>query len=389
VTRLQLSAHLHGTDDSHRVTNLELFYDLVFVFALTQITHLIDTDPNAVHFGRGAVLLAMVWFSWTAYSWLGNQVRADVGLMRACMFAALIGMFFAAVAIPSSFDHGHAGAWLFVAAYVLVRGTHVTVYCIAAGEDTALRHQVLRSFSGTGVAAIFWFAGAAAHEQVRLWCWIVGWAIDFVAVYVTSRKPSWRLNAASHFAERFGLIVLIAIGESLISIGAPVSSRPITWHLVGGVLCGLLIAIALWWLYFDLVAHVAEHTLLSLTGVERVKLARDSFTYLHLAIVTGIVLTSLGLKFALTDHHAHGVGAWSLYGGMALYLLSLSALRRLNLGAWNVRRVAAAAILLVLAPLASHLDGLPQLALLAALVTALITAEQTLGRAVHAELSHE
>jgi low temperature requirement protein LtrA len=340
-----------------------------------------------VHFARGAVLLAMVWFSWTAYAWLGNQVRADAGLMRACMFAALTGMFFAAVAIPSSFDHGHAGAWLFAAAYVLVRGTHVAVYCMAAGDDTALRRQVLRSFSGTGVAAIFWFGGAAAHEQVRLWSWFIGWAIDFVGVYVTSRNPGWRLNAASHFAERFGLIVLIAIGESLISIGAPVSSQPITWHLVAGVFCGLLIAIALWWLYFDLVARVAEHTLLRLTGVARVKLARDSFTYLHLAIVTGIVLTALGLKFALTDSHAHGVGAWSLYGGMALYLLSLSGLKRRNIGAWNLQRAIVAIALLLLAPVVSHLGGLPQLALLAVVLTALITAEQTWGRAVHAQLS--
>ena len=387
MTRLRLTRHLHSTDDTHRVTNLELFFDLVFVFALTQITSLVAHEPDALGFGRGAVLLAMIWFAWTSFAWLGNQARADEGLMRAGMLTALVGMFFVAVAIPSSFHSGRAGALLLATAYVTVRLTHFTVYWIAAGADHALRRQLVRGFAGSGFSVVLWFVGAALPEQPRLTLWFAGWAIDFVGVYVTSRNPGWRLTAASHFAERFGLIVLIAIGESLVSIGTTVSSQPLSWHLGGAVLAGLLIAIALWWLYFDVLVHVAERTLLTLTGIPRVKLARDSFTYLHLPIICGIVLSALGLKFAL-EGHAHGVGTWSLFGGMALYLVSLSALRRLNIGKWNRQRLVVAAALLGVAPVAGHLGSLGQLVIVAAMTTCLIGYEAVRFRDVRARIRH-
>jgi low temperature requirement protein LtrA len=388
MARLQLTAHLHPTDDKHRVTNLELFFDLVFVFALTQITTLVDHEPNATGFARGAVLLA-IWFGWTAYSWLGNQARADEGLMRFCMLSALVGMFFVAVAIPSSFDAGRAAAMLLATAYVLVRATHVIVYWIAARGDAGLRHQLLTGFTGTGVSAVLWLAGAAVNEHLRLAFWFTGWLIDFVGVYATSRNPGWRLTAASHFAERFALIVLIAIGESLVSIGVGVSAEDITWRLLGSVVLGLIVAISVWWLYFDVVAHVAEATLLRAQGVMRVHLARDSFTYLHLPIVTGIVLTALGLKFAVSGHHVHGVGCWTLFGGLALYLTSMSALRKRNVHTWNLRRLVAAATLLLLAPIASHLDGLGQLAVAAAVAALLVSYEGIRFADWRAEIHHD
>jgi low temperature requirement protein LtrA len=300
-------------------------------------------------------------------------------------------MFFVAVAIPSTFEPGRAGAVLFVTAYVLVRATHVTVYWIAAGDDWALRRQLLRAFSPTAFSAVLWFAGAALDEHARLGFWFAGWAVDFIGVYLTSRNPGWRLTAASHFAERFGLIVLIAIGESLVSIGVGASGTEITWRFIGAILAGLVVAIALWWLYFDVIVHIAERTLLGLTGVPRVKLARDSFTYLHLPIVTGIVLTALGMKFALEEHapgghEVHQAAAWSLFGGMALYLVALSALRRRNLGRWNRQRLVVAGALLVLALLARQLTGLEQLVAAAVISTALIGYEAVRFREVRREI---
>jgi low temperature requirement protein LtrA len=375
VATSRLTAYVYPTDDNHRVTNLELFFDLVFVFALTQITSLVDHEPNALGFGRGTVLLGMIWFAWTAYSWLGNQAHADRGLMRVSMLTALIGMFFTAVAIPSSFQSGRAGALLLVTAYITVRAAHIAVYWIAASADPELRRQLVRGFAGTSGSVVLWIAGACVNEHLRLGLWLAGWAIDFVGVYVTSRDPDWRLTAAGHFAERFGLIVLIAIGESLVSIGVGVSNEPITWRFIAAVLAGLIVAIALWWLYFDVVAHVAERELRRRTGKARVELARDSFTYLHLPIVAGIVLTALGLKFAMETHPDHIVGALSLFGGMALYLVSLSALRRRDLGSWNVQRLVVAASLLALIPLVGHLDGLGELLVLAVASAALVSYE--------------
>jgi low temperature requirement protein LtrA len=367
---------MHSTDDTHRVTNLELFFDLVFVFALTQITSLVEHDHNWTGFARGAVLLAMIWFAWTAYSWLGNQARADEGLMRATMLCALVGMFFVAVAIPSSFND-RASALLFVTAYTVVRLAHVAVYWVAAGGDQELRRQLVRGFAGSAGSLALWFAGAAVGSHARLALWFIGWALDFVGVYVTSRNPGWRLTAAAHFAERFALIVLIAIGESLVSIGVGVSSAHllVTWHLIAMILAGLAVAIGLWWLYFDVIVYVAEQTLIRLTGVARVKLARDSFTYLHLPIVAGIVITALGLRFALEQHYVHGPGVAALYGGMAIYLVSLSALRRRNLGSWNVERLVVAALLIGLAPVISRADALAQLLVLAVCTVGLIVFE--------------
>jgi low temperature requirement protein LtrA len=318
---------------------------------------------------------------------LGNQARADEGLMRAGMLTALIGMFFVAVAIPSSFHSGRAGALLLAIAYVTVRLTHFTVYWIAAGTDHALRRQLVRGFAGSGFSVVLWFVGAGLPEHPRLALWFAGWAVDFVGVYVTSRNPGWRLTAASYFAERFGLIVLIAIGESLVSIGATVSSQSLSWRLGGAILAGLFIAIALWWLYFDVLVHIAERRLLSLTGIPRVKLARDSFTYLHLPIITGIVLSALGLKFAL-EGHSRNVATWSLFGGIALYLVSLSALRRVNLGQWNSQRLVVALVLLGLAPAVVHLSGLGQLVIVAALTTCLVAYEAVRFRDVRAQIRH-
>jgi len=226
-------SHLRGTDDDHRVTTLELFFDLVFVYALTNITGLMEHDIGGETVLEGAITLAVVWFGWCAYTWLGNQAKADEGLLRVAMVVAMAGMFFVSISIPYAFgDEGNA-AMVLAAAYAVVRLTHLGVYLIAAGDDTQLRSVILGMAAVASVMLVLLFIGAAVGGRSQKWWWLAAVIVDQLGVYFV-RSTRWRLNSASHFAERFGLIVIIAIGESIVAVGVARrrhSSAAVTrWH---------------------------------------------------------------------------------------------------------------------------------------------------------------
>jgi low temperature requirement protein LtrA len=221
--------------------------------------------------------------------------------------------------------------------------------------------------------------GTVVGDDQRLALWALAVLLDYGTVFL-SGSSGWRVRAPSHFAERHGLIVIIAIGESIVSVGVAVADAPISWPILAGSTLGIIIAVALWWAYFDVVALVAERTLARLTGDARTRLARDSYTYLHLPIVTGIVMLALGTKVVLLQaasaEHSHGaplpdLALWVMYGGAALFLVSMSALRWRNLGRPNVQRLVVAALLLVAAAGATAGD-LPALVHLALVTSALV-----------------
>jgi low temperature requirement protein LtrA len=388
LVKRDLHKHIHGTDESSRVTSLELFFDLVFVFAITQVTALMSHDPTWAGALHGLMVLGLLWFGWTAFAWLGNQAKADEGLLRSGLVIAMAAMFAVGLSIPEAFHDRHGGLvapLVFVAGFVVGRMVHLGVYFVAAGDDDGLRRQLLRTAVPVGIWAVLLLAGALAGESLRVVLWAVALLVDYVGIFTTSRAGGWRLPAPAHFAERHGLIIIIAIGESIVATGVGGVSEPISWALLTAVLLGLAISVALWWTYFDVVAPVAERVLTRAAGQERARLARDSYTYLHFPMVVGIVFLALGMKTVVsyvadTGHHGLGdalptVPLVAMYGGVALYLIAHVCFRLRNIHSVNKQRVLVAGLLVVLLPVAAHLPALVAVGVLAALLIGLIAYE--------------
>ncbi len=391
------------SDAGHGVTTLELFFDLVFVFAITQVTAFMADDLGWRGALRGLVLLLILWWAWCSYAWLGNQAHADEGLVRAALVGAMGAMFLIALSLPEAWADeggGLSAPVLLAVAFALVRGVHLAVYGVAAAGDAELRRQLLRTAVPVGLAAVLLVVGALLGGVAQTALWALALVVDYSGVYLAG--AGWRLPSPRHFAERHGLIVIIALGESIIAVGVGVGDLPITLPIVGAALLGLAVSVALWWLYFDVVAPVAERVLSSREGVERIRLARDSYTYLHFPMIAGIIYLALGLKkvaeyVADTEHHAltdplKGTGLWALYGGVAVYLLAHLAFRLRNVGSLNRPR-AVVAVLLLVAPLGvRYIPALAALAVLALVLGALIAFEVVryaeARAAIRAEMAH-
>ena len=391
VSARTLQRHVHATDDNHRVTSLELLFDLVFVYGLTQVTSLMAAgDPTWHKALEGLLVLALLWFAWSSYAWLGNQAKADEGVLRLALVVATVCVFFAALAIPNAFQEsaGAVDAGLLLAVSLIVlRSVHLAVYLIAAGDDQGLRRQLLITAIPIAGWAVFLVVGAELDGGKRLALWALALAIDYIGIFVSSRAGGWRLNAAAHFAERHGLIVIIAIGESIVSIGVGAAAFPLTLPVLAAVLLGLAISVTLWWSYFDVVAPVAERVLTRARGQTRAALARDSYTYLHFPMVVGIIYTALGMKkvvnyVADTTQHDLGhplamVPLVALYGGVVLYLLAHICFRLRNIHSLNKQRLGLAVLLVVLLPVVARIPALAALGVLTGLMVALIVYEVT------------
>jgi low temperature requirement protein LtrA len=381
-----LRAHLHGTDDSHHVTNLELLFDLVFVYCITSVTSLMEHHVGGRSVLEGLITLSVVWFGWCSYAWLGNQAKADEGLLRVAMIVAMAGMFFVAVSIPHAFDeHGNA-ALVLVIAYSVVRLVHIAVYLIAAGNDPNMR-SVLTGMLGVILAALaLLWVGAIVGGHAQVWWWLGSVVVDQAGVYFV-RSNRWVLNSASHFSERFGLVVLIAVGESIVDLGAAGTVDDLSVRLGLALLSGFTVAVCFWWLYFDVVSIVAARVLRDAQGLRRTTLARDSYTYIHLLFVGGIVFAAMGLKLLVGEEHVDA-GRYALDGGIALYLFGHTMFRLRNLGSLNRGRVVAVVIALVLIPLTAPFAPLAQLLLPAILLGALVGWEVWAFRVWRAEVRH-
>jgi low temperature requirement protein LtrA len=384
--RRRLRARIVPTAEGHGVTTLELFFDLVFVFAITQVTAFMADDLGWRGVLRGLVMLALLWFVWCSYAWLGNQAHADEGVVRAAMIAAMAAMFLVALAIPEAWQDeggGISAPVVLAGALALVRLLHLSVYAVAALGDADLRRQLLRTAIPVSVAVILLVVGAVNGGPVQTVLWALALVIDYSGVYASGN--GWRLPSPVHFAERHGLIVIIALGESIIAVGVGVLDLPLTVPIGGAALLGLAVSVALWWLYFDVVAPVAERELSRREGVERVKLARDSYTYLHFPMVAGVIYLALGLKKVAeyvgdTAHHSltdplPATALWAMYGGVAAYLIAHLAFRLRNVGSINRPRAVVALVVLVAPLAAGNLPALAALGLLAGILVALITVE--------------
>jgi low temperature requirement protein LtrA len=369
-----LQSHVEATDDDHRVTTIELLFDLVFVYAITNVTGLMEREIGGDSVLEGLITLAVVWFGWCSYAWLGNQARADRGVLRLAMVVAMGAMFFVAISIPHAFeDHGNAAAVL-VIAYAVVRLTHLAVYLIAAGDDAQLRSVIYAMLGVSTVMLVLLSIGAVAGgESQRVW-WLAAVVSDQIGVYVV-RSTRWRMPSAPHFAERFGLVVIIAIGESVVAVGVSTASADLSGRDAVALVCGLAIAVCIWWLYFDEGAAKAEDVLLRSSQLERVRLGRDSYTYVHFVLVGGIVFVALGLLLLIGDHGHLDAGRNALYGGVACYLVGDCLFCWRHLGDVKVIRLAAAALIVAGIPSLGGLTTLGQVAVPAVALIALVVFE--------------
>jgi low temperature requirement protein LtrA len=255
-----------------------------------------------------------------------------------------------------------------------VKTMHFALYAHGTRDDPDVLHAVARMTpSAVGGPALIVF-GAFLDSPAQEAVWAVALLIDYLGVLI-GRAEGWRVSPG-HFAERHGLVIIIAIGESIVSVGAG-AGKDLDAGIIAAGLLGITVACALWWQYFDVVAVVAERKLTEATGAARAAQARDSYSYLHLPMVAGIILFAFGVKTVLahTDHALDTVPAVSLFGGLALYYLAHVAFRLRNVHTLARRRVVTAAVLLALIPLATEIDAIVSIAAAAAVTTALVVYE--------------
>jgi low temperature requirement protein LtrA len=361
-----------NVDTVQRVTPLELFFDLVFVFAITQVTGFLSDHATWEGLLQGVMLLGALWWAWAAYAWLTNTLNPEEGGVRIAVFCVIAAMLVVSLAVPKAFST--AGV-TFGVAYFLVRALHIVLYAIAGRGDRDLLGAVLRfaptAVLGPGLLVIAGFFDGAT--QLALWGSAL--AVDYLGALI-GRGRGWNVSP-EHFVERHGLIVIIALGESIVSIGVGAAGLPVDRDMILTALLGFVVVCALWWSYFDYVAFVSQARMAEATGRERVTLARDLYTYLHMPMVSGIVLFALGVKTTL----AHGdeplplISAIGLFGGLAVYFAAHVASRLRIGGGLGHGRPIATIVLLGLIPVARVVPAVVALGLAAAVCTALIAYE--------------
>jgi low temperature requirement protein LtrA len=354
-----------------RVTPLELFFDLVFVFALTQVTAFLYREPSWLRLLEAIALLMVLWLTWSGYLWLGNTVGTDEGAIRVVLFTAMGAVLVASLAVPNAFGKD---ALIFGVAFFFVRALHIVVYTVVARGDAAFRAAILRlARMELPAAAVLVLAGLLPGTG-RGVCWIVALAVDYGARL--GGIEGWRVNPG-HFAERHSLIIIIALGESIVALGVGASSLGVGAGVVAGALLGIGVTVALWWAYFDFVAAIAERKLREAAPAVQTRIAVDFYTLLHLPMVAGIVIFAFGVKTTLAhvNTHLNGVTAVALCCGVALYLLAVNTFKRGNIGSFSDPRVIAAVALVALAPAATVLPALLSLGLVALVTGGLVAYE--------------
>ena len=356
----------------NRVTPLELFFDLVFVLALTQCTALMAANPTWEGLAQGMLVLGVLWWSWVGYAWLTSVIDPEQIAVRLAIFAAMAAFLVAALCVPEAF--GDRGL-LFAGAYAIVRYSQLALFHIASEDDAALRRSLRGLGAGTTVGVALIAAASFLDGPAQGAVWALALVLDVGEPYLFGAE-GWRFSPG-HFAERHGAIIIIALGESIVAIGVG-SEVGVDAGVVVAAVLGVAVAAALWWLYFDIVALVAERRLAHATpGREANEIARDSFSYLHFPMVAGIVLAALGLKKTLghVGDPLELVPAVALLGGVALYLLAHVVFRWRNVHRFSTPRVVAAALLLALIPAAERVESLITLAIITAVLSVLIVYE--------------
>ena len=380
MSRLQRAV----TEGAH-ATTLELFYDLVFVFAITQISHLLIGHLTWEGAGQAALVLLVVWWAWNYTTWLTNEIDPESISVRLLLIAIMLASLLMSVAIPEAFG---GRALLFAGSYVAIQvGRHLFLAFVAAEPGTIERLRASRILIWFLAAGVLWIAGALAEGGARTLLWILALLVDYIAPLVTYPVPGLRRVSSSdwtvttsHFAERFQLFIIIALGESIVVTGTTTSELSLGIVRLVAFGCAFLGAAALWWLYFDYVARIAERRL-ELAGAERTSLARDGYTYLHVVMAAGVIVSAVGDQIVIANptERPGTADAVALVGGPALYLLAHVLFRLRMAGTVSVKRLSGAIACCVAGLLGTIAPNLVLAALLNVVLAAVIVSEQVAG----------
>ena len=365
-----------------RVTPLELFFDLVFVFGFTQVTTVLSRNPTWSGLLHGLLVLAVLWWAWAAYAWLTNVADPGEGRVWGTLLVAMAAMFVAALAVPEAF--GRHGV-VFGGAFLIVAVMQLTLYAVSARGDQDLLKAILRSAPSSVAGAALILTAGFVHGGLKPVLWLVALAVGLFSPLLLG-VAGWRVHPA-HFVERHGLIVIIAIGESLVAIGLGAREGGLGVGVIVAAVLGLVVATSFWLAYFDFFTIRAQQLLTDRTGGTRIALARDAYTYLHLPMVAGIVLFAFAVKTTLAHvgDELHSVPAVGLCVGPALYLLAYVALRvRVSRTVGGGRFVAAVACAALL-PVALVVPAIVALSLVTAVWISLHAYELIWWREARAE----
>jgi low temperature requirement protein LtrA len=372
--------------EGERVTPLELFFDLVFVLALTQCTALMSHDQTWSGLAQGLLILGVLWWAWVGYAWLTSVIDPEEGAVRLVIFAAMAAMLIVSLSVQEAFGNL---ALTFAFGIGIYRTAHIVLFMLAGADDQDLRRSVIGLAVSTAVAVGILALASLFDGAAQGSLWALAIFLDMAGPYFFG-ADGWKI-VPGHFAERHGLILIIALGESIVAIGVGAGGA-LDLGIGAAAVLGIFLAAALWWTYFDVVALISARRL-SEAPVGRVQneLARDSYSYIHLLMMAGIVLTALGMKVTIghSDEHLHDVPAFALLGGVAIYLIGLVAFRYRQARTLNRHRLGLAIVFLFLVPVATAIPALLTLAIVVALIWAMIAYEHRGYGAGRAELRRE
>ncbi len=347
-----------------RVSTLELFFDLVFVFTITQVSDLLLHAQTSTELARPFLLLTLIWWMYGGYAWLTNNVGTTRPLNRVLVLTAMAGFLVMALAVPHAFDRDGLAFGL---AYLLVNVIHAALFTRAPNQSAA---SVISPAWG-------WL------------CWVAAVAILAVVPFF-GRVGDFAVEPA-HFVERHGLVLLIALGESIISIGVGAADEPVTLALVLAAVLTLALNAALWWSYFAQDDQRAEHALRSVTGGERARMALYAYGYAHLIMIAGIVVLATGIKQEIAQLHAATPFTTSalLASGITLYLLGDVLFRRTIHVPSSRLRMGMALVSLLTIPLGVWAGGLAQVGALLVLFVIILGWEHAAAKSASRPTAQE
>jgi low temperature requirement protein LtrA len=358
--------------EGETVSPLELFFDLVFVLAFTQCTALMADEPTWEGLAKGLLVLGVLWWSWVGYAWVTSVVDPEDDAVRLVIFAAMAALLIVALCVPEAFGDS---ALILACAYAVVRIAHIALFMLASRDQPNLRASVIGLSISTGIASGLLLSASFADGTLQGALWALALVLDIGLPYFFWSE-GWQLKP-HHFAERHGLIVIIALGESIVAVGVG-AEHGVDAGVAVAAIVGTAVAAALWWLYFDVVALVAARRLANAEpGREQNEMARDSYSILHLPMVAGIVLVALGMKKTLgeVEDPLKLVPATALLGGAAMYLLAHVAFRYRHIHTLNTRRLGLAVLLVAFIAAAVEIPALATISVLALALALLIVVE--------------
>jgi low temperature requirement protein LtrA len=356
---------------SGRVSTLELFFDLVFVFTITQLTTVLVNEPTAKGLLQVVLMFGVIWWMYDGYAWLTNAVAPDRASRRAILLAGMAAYLVIGLSIPGAFD-GSGPA--FGVSYMAVVIVHTALFTRSSSQSTLDAIVSLAPFnlSTGGLVLAGGIAGGTATYVL--------WGLAFLAEWVTPRftgVSDFEVGPA-HFVERHGLVVIVAIGESVVAVGIGASGLPVGIELAAVAVLGLLLSACLWWAYFGAGDDArAEHALAAAPPARRSILALNAFGYAHLPILLGVIAAAAGVKKAIGHPgvHLHGGQGLELGAGVALFMLGTALFRRtLAIGSWNWR-LAASVLALATVPLGLAVSAAAQLIALVVLMAGTLAME--------------